>query len=526
MNHLSRSVTFFDLSLSLAVLLAFALFRADSAGAYPLDGYASTGLGRLEAARLVAIGERPGKQRPAGELLPLDRVDLRLTDYPDLTLPDPDAAFNARIKALLGANASRYGIAVLDLSNPQTPRYAEINGNAKQNPGSVGKILVALGIFQALADIYPDDLEARRRVLREAMITADTFSHYDSHTVRLWDPKTGTITRRPIKDGDRASLWVYLDWMMSPSSNSAAGMLQKNLILLAHYGKDYPVSEAEKTRFFKQTPKTQLRDIFAKAIQDPVTRNGLDLQALRQGSFFTRVGKQRVPGTNSYATSRELMRFCLKMEQGKLVDAFSSREIKRLLYVTERRIRYASSPALRHAAVYFKSGSLYKCKPEPDFKCRKYHGNVRNFMNSLAVVESPAGQKRLYYMVTLLSNVLRKNSAVDHQTLGTRIHRLLEADHPAPPPQRGPDGKVIVFGDNLIGFAEKRQAMQLVTETQIALLKLGYKIGRADGIAGSKTTRAVTDYQKAHDLNANSKITPALYDHMRRTLAQMSTRGQ
>ena len=175
-----------------------------------------------------------------------------------------------------------------------------------------------------------------------------------------------------------------------------------------------------------------------------------------------RVGKQRVPGTNSYATSRELMRFCLKMEQGKLVDAFSSREIKRLLYVTERRIRYASSPALRHAAVYFKSGSLYKCKPEPDFKCRKYHGNVRNFMNSLAIVESPAGQKRLYYMVTLLSNVLRKNSAVDHQTLGTRIHRLLEADHPAPPPQRGPDGKVIVFGDNLIGFAEKRQAMQLV----------------------------------------------------------------
>ncbi|MEE9147353.1 MAG: peptidoglycan-binding protein, partial [Candidatus Tectomicrobia bacterium] len=473
--------------------------------------------------RLVAIGARPGKQRPAGELLPLDLVDLRLSAYPDLTLPEPDPAFNAQIKNLLGAKVSRYGVAVLDLTDPNNPRYAEINGDTKQNPGSVGKILVALGLFQALADIYPDDLEARRRVLREAMITADVFSHYDHHTVRLWDPESGNITRRPIHDGDRASLWTYLDWMMSPSSNSAAGMLQKHLLLLVHYGKDYPVSDEEKARFFKETPKKSLREIFARAIQDPVTRNGLDIKALRQGSFFTRGGKQQVPGTNSYATSRELMRYLLRMEQGKLVDAFSSREIKRLLYITERRIRYASSPALRQAAVYFKSGSLYKCKPEPNFTCRKYHGNVRNFMNSAAIVESPAGQNRLYYMSTLLSNVLRQNSAVDHQTLGTRIHRLLQAEHPAPPPQRGPDGKVMVFGDKLIGFAEKRRELQLITDTQIALLQLGYRIGSADGIVGAKTRGAIKAYQQAHDLRANGKMTQALYDHMTKTLAQKSS---
>lgn len=504
----------------LVVVFVLTLLRPGLAGAYPLDGYTSTGIGRLEAARLVAIGERPGKQRPPGELLPLDMVDLRLTDYADLTLPEPDPAFTAQIKNLLGAKVSRYGIAVLDLTDPKHPRYAEINGHTKQNPGSVGKILVALGIFQALADIYPDDLEARRRVLRESMITADGFSHYDHHTVRLWDAKTGNITRRPIHDGDRASLWTYLDWMMSPSSNSAAGMVQKHLVLLVHYGKDYPVSDEEKARFFKETPKTQLRELFARAIQEPVTRNGLDLQALRQGSFFTRGGKRRVPGTNSYATSRELIRYLLRMEQGKLVDAFSSREIKRLLYVTERRIRYASAPALRRSAVYFKSGSLYKCKPEPDFKCRKYHGNVRNFMNSAAIVESPAGQNRLYYMATLLSNVLRKNSAVDHQTLATRIHRLLEAEHPAPSPQTGPDGKVVVFGTNLIGFAEKRKMVQLITDTQIVLLKLGYKIGSADGIAGAKTTRALKAYQKAHGLTADGKMSRALYAHMTKMLAQ------
>jgi len=97
--------------------------------------------------------------------------------------------------------------------------------------------------------------------------------------------------------------------------------------------------------------------------------------------------------------------------------------------MTERRIRYASSPALNDAAVYFKSGSLYQCAPEPDFICLKYHGNVMNLMNSVAIVESPAGAPRLFYLVALMSNVLRKNSAVDHQTLATRIHRLIERHH-------------------------------------------------------------------------------------------------
>ena len=157
-----------------------------------------------------------------------------------------------------------------------------------------------------------------------------------------------------------------------------------------------------------------------------MARNGLDIEQLRQGSFFTRKGKQLVPGTTSYATPQELMRWLIKLEQGKVVDAFSSREIKRLLYMTQRRIRYASAPALADSAVYFKSGSLYKCKPEPNFKCKKYHGNVTNMLNSVAIIEAPADQRQLYYMVVVMSNVLRKNSAVVHQTLATRVHRMME----------------------------------------------------------------------------------------------------
>ena len=52
--------------------------------AYPLDAYERTGIGRLEAQRRVQIGEIPGRKRPPGELLPSEKVDLRLLDHRDL----------------------------------------------------------------------------------------------------------------------------------------------------------------------------------------------------------------------------------------------------------------------------------------------------------------------------------------------------------------------------------------------------------------------------------------------------------
>ncbi|UCC55093.1 MAG: serine hydrolase [Gammaproteobacteria bacterium] len=401
--------------------------------AYPLDGYPETGIRRVEGARLANEGIVPGRKQPAGALLSTAEVDLRLLDYRDLDLPAPDPAFTSQILKLLGNNAGRYGVAVLDLTDPAQPRYAEHRGDYRQNVGSVGKLLVALGLFQALADAWPDDLAKRRQTLKETIVTADEFCHWDHHKIRIFDVENRKLTRRTMKDGDQGSLWEYLDWTLSVSSNAAAAMTMREAMLLRQYGKDYPPPEQEIQRFFEKTPKKQLTELFQRTFFAPVTRNGLDLEQLRQGSFFTREGKRRVPGGgNSYGTARELMNYVLRMEQGRLVDEFSSREIKRLLYLTERRIRYASSPALRDSAVYFKSGSLYSCQEEEGFKCGKYMGNVKNYMNSVATVETSGADHRLDYIVTLISNVLRKNSAVDHQTLGTRIHRLIEKAHPAP----------------------------------------------------------------------------------------------
>jgi hypothetical protein len=50
-------------------------------------------------------------------------------------------------------------------------------------------------------------------------------------------------------------------------------------------------------------------------------------------------------------------------------------------------------------------------------------------MNSVAIVEQEIDGVNLRYMVIVLSNVLRQNSAVDHQAMGTGIHRLIKKNH-------------------------------------------------------------------------------------------------
>jgi hypothetical protein len=410
-----------------SVVTTAALAGITAVFAYPLDGYEETGIRRVEGARLANEGLALGGKQPPGAMLTTEQVDIRLLDHQDLELPAADPGFTAQIESLLGENADRYGIAVLDVSDPDKPLYAEHRGDYRQNVGSVGKLLAALGLFQALADTWPDDLDRRTAILRDTIMTADDFSHSDHHTIRIFNVETRELIRRPIQDGDQGSVWEYLDWMLSVSSNSAAAMIMRDAMLLRHFGQDYPVSEEEIKTFFSETPGADLTKLFQQTFWEPVTRNGLQLDQIRQGSFFTAQGKRNVNGGgNSYATARTLMEFILKMEQGQLVDEWSSRQLKRLLYMTERRIRYASSPELSDAAVYFKSGSLYKCKEEEGFKCTAYRGNVMNYMNSVAIIERENDGAKTHYIAIVISNVLRKNSAVEHQTLGTEVDRLIK----------------------------------------------------------------------------------------------------
>ena len=371
------------------ILVSFlATLAAGSAWSYPMDGYEYTDCRRVLYTWRKMHGEVAGPPIPEGARLSIVDVLPRFTDVgPPLAL-DPDPELSGAIRAALGEDAAEYAVSVLDLSDPDSPVYAELNGDVVRNVGSVGKMVVGLAWFQALADVYPDDVAARERLMRETVITADEFVISDHHKVVLFDPDTNVREFRQIKVGDQGNLWDWMDWMLSASNNAAAATMQKQVMLLKHFGKEYPPTPEQEARFFEETNYNSRGELFMAAMNEPMERNGLDTGKFRQGSFFTREGKNRIPGTSSVSTARELMHYIVLMEQGKLVDPFSSLEIKKLLYLTDARIRYAAQPALDDSAVYFKSGSLYGCKPERGFECKKFHGNRMNFMNSMVVIES------------------------------------------------------------------------------------------------------------------------------------------
>jgi hypothetical protein len=420
---------------TLAISLGVALCLATPAAGFPLDGAEETGIIRLEAYSLAQDGRVRGPLLPPGARLAGDEIQLRLLEHPDLVVPPPDPVLSDALRSMLGADADAYGLVVLDVSDPLRPRFGAHNPDLAQSPGSVGKLLIDLGWFQALADRYPDDLAARHALMRDTIVPASDFIQSDSHNAPFWQPGDSAVDFRPIRMGDQGNLWTWLDWMSSSSSNAAASVVASQIVLLRHFGSEYPVSSARAEQFFRETPKARRTELLREAIQAPAKRAGLDLTQLRQGGLFTRTGRERLPGTNSTSTPRELMHFMLKLEQGRLVDPDSSLAMKKLIFLTERRIRYARSLALRRAALYFKSGSLYNCSPEPGFVCEKYQGNVRNLLNSVVIVESGgegAIEPRLHYIVALLSNVLRKDSAQLHRQLATEIHEILLRDHAAP----------------------------------------------------------------------------------------------
>lgn len=455
--------------LSIAVVVFFVLlFLVEPSLEYPVDGYAETGIRRLERLRIRLDDSLRGFVPPRGGQKSFNEIRLNFLDTtaafrdstpeplamlldplsqepasppgrpPRLRLanagdtlhstlgifPRPDKTLQQRINALFANRDRSYSLALLEITPGQAPRYAGIREHLQYSPGSVGKLAIAVGVFEELSRRFPGDIDARKKLLRERMITAEDWIHHDDHGVPFYDVASGVSAFRPIKEGDIFSLWEWIDHMISPSSNAAASTVWKEAMLIRHFGENYPPSPDDEKAFFNTTPKSVLSEMALSIVNDPLRRIGIAEADWRLGSFFTNTGQRRVPGGGgSFATPGGLLLFLLRLEQGRVIDEWSSLEIKRLMYMTEKRIRYASAPRLSDCAVYFKSGSLYRCQPEPGFHCGKYKGNRDNYMNSVAIVERPDGR---IYLVALMSNVLRINSAVEHQTLATYIDRIVD----------------------------------------------------------------------------------------------------
>lgn len=411
---------------ALCIPILLALLWSTPIGSYPYDGYALTGIRRLERLRLIQDGTVKGPQLLPGQLKTLADIRLNLTGERGeslAALPGVDPELQKKIDALFPDRHQSYALSVLDITPGKPFRYAERQAGKQYVPGSVGKLAIAAGLFAELQRLYPDDTEKRHELLRTRMATGGKWIVTDSHTIPVFDPLTKVYTSRPPREDDVFTLYEWTDHMLSASANAAASVVWKEVILMRAFGKQYPPPPEQEREFFEKTPRNELSQIVVSTVNDPLQDIGIDQRAWHLGSMFTNMGKKMAPGGGgSYATPRAMMQFLVALERGKVVDEWSSLEIKRMMYMTARRIRYASSPSLNDAAVYFKSGSQYKCKEEPDFKCGKYMGNLENYMNSVAIVEHPDGRA---YLAVLMSNVLYKNSAVEHQSLATFINRIL-----------------------------------------------------------------------------------------------------
>ncbi len=402
------------------------------AAAYPLDGFEYTGIRRLMAYRLILEKKMAGNlDLKPGARLGVDQVRLRLAgvnDGFDISRDTPlDPQLQAGLQRIVGARHPSYRAALLDISDPLNPRFAAVEPDKGYIPGSVGKLLVLTGLFEQLRKRYPTDIQARAQLLRQTQITADAWALPNHHAIPVVSDDFKSVSHRAVRVGDRFSLWEWADHMVSPSSNAAGTVVWKEVLLMDVFGEEYPPAPERESDYLKKTPKQELTDRSIEVLRRPLAEVGLDSDDLRLGTFFTRGASNAIPGRSSYSTPRQLLRWLVKLEQGKLVDSWSSLEMKKLLYFTRRRYRYASSPALDKSAVFFKSGSLFRCKPEPDYQCVQYKGNVENLMHSVAIVESPSrsGGPDKIYLVSIMSNVLKVNSAAEHQQIATEIERLV-----------------------------------------------------------------------------------------------------
>ncbi|WP_372774928.1 serine hydrolase [Mangrovibacterium sp.] len=411
----------------LLLIFAFAGIAEGKQNQYPIDGYKSTNIRRLARLQKIIDGEIKDTKPIPGALKSIKDIKLNLVgERGDSleTLPVPDKKLQQQLNSLFPNLDESYSISLLDITPGRKMRYASRQETKGFQPGSVGKLAVMAGLFTELANIYPNSFEKRIELLKTRFVRAGKWGNVDSHTVPFFNPETGDFFKRTVREDDVFSLYEWADHMVSVSNNGAASILWREVILMRAFGKAYPtLSEEQANDYFSKTPKTSLKTLAVELVNEPLQQIGITKEEWRLGSMFTQGAKQIVPGEGgSIGTPRGMMKFLVAMERGKLVDRQSSLEIKRLLYMTDRRIRYGSSPRLTNAAIYFKSGSLYKCKPEEGFECKKYMGNVENFMNSVVIVEQPDGTT---YMIALMSNVLRKNSNLDHLGLGSSIDDLI-----------------------------------------------------------------------------------------------------
>jgi hypothetical protein len=439
----------------LSSVLLVALFSS-AALAFPVDDYERTGIRRLKFQQDALNGVHRGPKLTPGQRWPSSSIKLRMRDVGrnfELTADTPkDPVLQPALQKLLKQwSWHKYNVAILDITDPAHPRYAAVNENNPQTPGSVAKLLVAAGMFEQLKQLFPNDYLAREKMLRETIVAADDWAMKDSHDMPMISGANLDVsTSRRVYIGDKLSLWEWMDGALSASNNSAASMMWREATLMRLLGAEYPPLKRDK-ELWTRLGRDAMTTASFEVVNKPLIDAGLDPEVLRLRLYFTTGASKYIRSSTSSATALALVQWLLKVEQGRMVDEWSSLELKKMMYLTRRRVRYLHTHKLDNLAAFFKSGSLFKFKPETTERVQ-YEGDLQNVLNSvivldgtppppeaLAAVTGPAADlaaktptvnaagKPYIYLVAVMSNELKRNAAEDHARLAEAIHTLITA---------------------------------------------------------------------------------------------------
>ena len=249
---------------------------ASGAPSYPIDGYSSTNIRRLDYLQRVVDGEIKATKPILGAMKSMDDICLNLMNRMGDSLniiPAPNPELQKSINSLFPHLNENYSFALLDITQGRAVRYASRKETSGYQPGSVGKLAVLVGFFTELAKIYPASFAMRQDLLCTKEVRAGIWALSDEHTVSIFNTQTEILKRRTVQSNDVFLLYEWLDYMMSVSNNGAAAVCWREAILMRVFGKDYPA-----------LTEKQAEEYFAKLKNLP---GGLEL---RGGRYLNRLG--------------------------------------------------------------------------------------------------------------------------------------------------------------------------------------------------------------------------------------------
>lgn len=458
--------------------LLTAPFTLRDARSYPTDEYERTGIRRLKVQNDINLGLRRGTKLVSGAKWPSKNIKLRMLTLGhefELSKSTPkDVVLQSALEQVLKKWSWRkYNVALIDITDPAHPRYAGVNEQNMQTPGSVAKVLVASALFEQLKSRFPKDIAARENLLKTQVVIADDWAQSDSHEVPVvTGDNLEKVSIRRVHTGDSFSLWEWIDHALSPSNNSAAATVWREATLMKLLGEQYPPPKYD-TQLWSKLGKDALTEASFAVVDKPLLDAGISPEDFKLRLYFTHGAGKYIHSSTCGASVFAILQWMVRVEQGRMVDEWSSLELKKMLYLTRRRVRYLHTHLLDNFAAFFKSGSLYRFNEgSPHIQ---YEGDKINVLNSLIeidtspppteIVQVVAGstenamstpakakpetfmdsslptstqpsaviEKPPYvYIVAVMSNELKRNAAMDHARLAEAIHSIITATPEAP----------------------------------------------------------------------------------------------